>query len=432
MPKFGPIEISDIRFPTSKTGDGSDAMYVDPDYSATYVVLRTDAGDGLEGHGFTFTIGRGNEVCVAAARALAYLVEGEDVDECFADMGALWRRLTNDTQLRWLGPDKGVIHLATAAIVNACWDLYAKREGKPLWKLLSDMSPEALVSLVDFRYLTDALSRDEALDLLRGRAPGRAERENALRSEGLPAYITCGWYGYPEDKLARLCAEAVADGFSHVKLTVGGDPAIDRRRLAIGRREIGPDLRLMADANQRWGVAEAIERIRSFAEFDLWWMEEPTSPDDVLGHAEIARQIRPVEVATGEHVHNQVMYKQYFQARALGVCQLDACRIGGVNEAVAVLLLAAKFDVPVCPHAGGVGLPEYVRHLSAFDFVAVGGSREDRVVEYVDHLHEHFVDPALVRSGRYLAPEMPGYSATMHDESRDYYTWPSGGGWSGA
>jgi L-fuconate dehydratase len=424
------VEVIDVRFPTSRDLDGSDAMNPDPDYSAAYVVLHTDADDGLEGHGFTFTIGRGNEVVCAAVAALRPLVVGCSVEEACADMGAFWRRVTRDSQLRWIGPEKGVIHLATAAVVNAMWDLFAKREGKPLWKLLVDMPPEELVALVDWRYLTDDLTPEGALSLLREREDGRAEREKQLLADGLPSYTTsAGWLGYDDHKLRRLCQEAVEAGWSHVKLKVGADLEDDVRRCRIAREVIGPDRKLMIDANQRWDVGEAIEAMVRLAEHDPWWIEEPTSPDDILGHAEIARSIAPVRVATGEHVHNRVMFKQLLQAGALGFCQIDACRLGGVNEVVAVLLLAAHHGVPVCPHAGGVGLCELVQHLSAFDFVAVSGSLDDVVVEYVDHLHEHFVDPVRTAGGRYLAPQQPGYSAEIKRSSLDEHRFPDGAAW---
>jgi L-fuconate dehydratase len=424
------LEVIDVRFPTSRDLDGSDAMNPDPDYSAAYVVLHTDADDGLEGHGFTFTIGRGNEVVCAAVASLRPLVVGCSVEEACADMGAFWRRVTRDSQLRWIGPEKGVIHLATAAVVNAMWDLFAKREGKPLWKLLVDMTPEELVALVDWRYLTDDLTPEDALALLREREDGRAEREKQLLTDGLPSYTTsAGWLGYDDDKLRRLCQEAVDAGWSHVKLKVGADLEDDERRCRIAREVIGADRKLMIDANQRWDVGEAIEAMARLAEHDPWWIEEPTSPDDILGHAKIARAISPVRVATGEHVHNRVMFKQLLQADALGFCQVDACRLGGVNEVVAVLLLAAHHGVPVCPHAGGVGLCELVQHLSAFDFVAVSGSLDDVVVEYVDHLHEHFVDPVRTGAGRYLAPEQPGYSAEIKRSSLDEHRFPGGGAW---
>lgn len=429
MPKVVAVQPYDVRFPTSRLLDGSDAMNLDPDYSLAYVVVRTDAGDGLDGHGFTFTTGRGTEVCVAAINALVPLVMGRDLDELLADMGGLWRGLTRDTQLRWLGPEKGVTHLAVAAVVNALWDLYAKREGVPLWRLLARMTPRQLVDLVDFRYIDDALSPGEARELLEHRMSGRAERIAIAERDGLPAYTTSpGWLGYDDDKLRRLCRDAVAAGWRHVKIKVGADTADDVRRARIVRDEIGPDRGLMMDANQVWGVEQALAGIAALRRFDPMWIEEPTSPDDVLGHARIARDIAPVPVATGEHVHNRIMFKQFLQAGGMQVCQLDACRLGGVNEVIAVLLLAAHFDVRVCPHAGGVGLCEYVQHLAMFDYVAVG-AREDDLVEYVDHLHEHFLDPVRVRDGRYLPPGSPGYSAELRPESLARYVFPGGAAW---
>jgi L-fuconate dehydratase len=428
--RIADLETVDVRFPTSRDLDGSDAMNVDPDYSGAYVILRTDADDGLEGHGFAFTIGRGTEVQVAAIEALAPLVVGLDVESLFADTAAFWRRLAGDSQLRWLGPEKGVIHMATAAIVNAVWDLYAKREGKPLWKLLADMSPEQLVALVDFRHMTDALTPDEAVDLLRDREPGRAERERRLLADGLPAYTTSpGWLGYSDDKLRALIAEAIAEGFAHIKLKVGANPEDDVRRCALARDAMGPDLPLLIDANQVWDVATAIEHVSRLEPYGITWVEEPTSPDDILGHLAIARAVHPIAVAAGEHCHNRVMFKQLLQSGAIGVCQIDACRLGGVNEAVAVLLLAAKFGVPVCPHAGGLGLCELVQHLAAFDYVAVGGSLQGRVVEFVDHLHEHFVDACVVAGGRYRAPSRPGYSSEMRAESLARFAYPAGPAW---
>jgi L-fuconate dehydratase len=424
------VQTHDIRFPTSRALDGSDAMNADPDYSAAYVVLHTDAGDGIEGHGLTFTVGRGNELCVAAIEALAPLVLGLGLDEIAADMGAFWRRLVGDTQLRWVGPEKGVLHLATAAMVNAVWDLWAKVEGKPLWKLLADMSPEELVRCIDFRYLSDALTREQALEILRRLAPTRAERERELLRTGYPAYTTsAGWLGYPDDKIRRLCREGMASGWSHFKIKVGRDLADDVRRCAIIREEIGHDRKLMVDANQVWEVGEAIANMRELARFDPWWIEEPTSPDDVLGHAAIARAIAPIGVATGEHCQNRVIFKQLMQAGAIRFCQIDACRLGGVNEVLAVLLLAAHFGIPVCPHAGGVGLCEYVQHLSIVDYICVSGSLEDRIIEYVDHLHEHFLDPVLIRDGRYVPPTAPGYSITMRPESLREHAFPDGPAW---
>ena len=427
------VLVRDVRFPTSRALDGSDAMNPDPDYSAAYVVLKSDDPSGPEGHGLTFTIGRGNDLCVAAARALAPMVRGQSVEACIGDMGSFWRRLTGDSQFRWIGPEKGVIHLATAALVNAMWDLYAKAERKPLWKLLTDLSPEALVAAIDFRYLADALTPDEALDLLRRRQGGRAEREAEMRRDGFPAYTTsAGWLGYPDEKVRRLCREAVAAGWTHIKMKVGVSPDDDRRRAALIREEIGPARALMMDANQYWDVGTAIERTRALAQFRPLWIEEPTSPDDILGHAAIARAVAPIGVATGEHVHNRVMFKQYFQANAIAFCQADVARLGGVNEMLAVLLLAAKFGIPVCPHAGGVGLCEYEQHISLFDYIAVSGSLERRVLEYVDHLHEHFIDPVVIRRGRYMPPERPGFSIAMRPESLEAYDYPGGRAWQGA
>ena len=423
------MDALDIRFPTSRTLAGSDAMNVDPDYSAAYVVLHTDSE--LEGHGLTFTIGRGNEICVAAARALEQFVVGRDAEELFADMGGFWRRITGDSQLRWLGPEKGVIHLATAAVVNAAWDLYAKSRDVPLWRLLAGLTPAEIVALVDFRYLRDALDEHEALDRLAAKAEGRARRQAELERDGIPAYVTSvGWMGYDEELTRTLCEKAMAEGWTAVKMKVGRTPEEDARRAELIRSVIGSDIRLMMDANQVWDVPEAIERTRALARFDPYWMEEPTSPDEILGHAAIARAIAPIRVATGEHAHSRVMFKQLMQAGAIGVAQLDACRLAGVNEAVAVLLLADKFGIPVCPHAGGVGLCEYVQHLSAFDYIAVSGSLDGRMTEYADHLHEHFLDPARTVNGRYVMPARPGYSAQMHEESIADHLFPGGAAWS--
>jgi len=420
------VDALDVRFPTSRSLDGSDAMNPDPDYSAAYAIVRTDE-EALTGHGFTFTIGRGNEICVAAIAALRPLVVGRSLEDIVADLGGFWRSITGDSQLRWIGPEKGAIHLATAAVVNAVWDLYAKREGKPLWKLLVDLSPEEIVRCVDFRYLTDALTPAEALELLRRHEPTKADRERQMLEEGFPAYTTSiGWLGYSDEKMRRLTREAVEQGWTHFKMKVGVSLEDDVRRATLLRSEIGEERRLMMDANQAWDVGQAIENMRRLAEFDPWWIEEPTSPDDVLGHAVIARALAPIRVATGEHVHNRVMFKQLLQADAIGFCQIDSCRLGGVNEVIAVLLLAAKFDVPVCPHAGGVGLCEYVQHLSLFDYVAVSADLTDRVIEYVDHLHEHFVSPVVMREGRYMPPEEPGYSAEMKRDSLEGHRFSSG------
>ena len=428
--KITDLEVLDLRFPTSRTHAGTDAVHVDPDYSAAYVVLGTDAG--IDGHGLTFTIGRGNEVVAAAIEAYRPLVVGRQLADITANFAAFWRSLAGESQLRWLGPEKGVIHLALAAIVNAVWDLRAKIERKPVWKLLADLTPEEIVDCIDFRYISDALSRDEALDILERQAPSRARREAELLQSGYPAYTTSvGWMGYPDAAIRQLCGDAVAGGWTHFKVKVGGRPEDDYRRLALVRAEVGPDRRVMIDANQRWEVDEAIDRVRELASFAPWWIEEPTSPDDVLGHAKIAAAVRGfgIGVATGEHCANRVLFKQLFQAGAIDFCQIDSCRLGGVNENLAVILMAAKFGVPVCPHAGGVGLCEYVQHLSMFDFIAVSGTTENRVIEYVDHLHEHFVTPVVIRGGRYVAPTAPGYGAEMRELSRVAHRYPDGHVW---
>jgi L-fuconate dehydratase len=424
------LDCLDLRFPTSATLDGSDAMNPDPDYSAAYVILRTDDADGLEGHAFCFTIGRGNDVVTAAIGALRPFVVGRGLDEVLDHLGRFSAELVGDSQLRWLGPEKGVMHMAIGAVVNAAWDLAAKRAGKPVWKLLSDLPPKQLVGLVDFRYLVDALSPEEALDLLEKAEPGRAEREKVLLRDGYPAYTTSpGWLGYDDAKVTRLARQAVADGFTQIKLKVGASLTDDVRRFRAARAAVGPAVRIAVDANQRWNVDEAISWMGALAEFSPYWIEEPTSPDDVLGHAAIRRGVAPVKVATGEHVQNRVVFKQLLQAGAVDIVQIDAARVGGVNENVAILLLAAKFGVPVCPHAGGVGLCELVQHLSMFDFVAVTGRMEDRVIEYVDHLHEHFVDPVRIKGGRYQAPTRPGFGAEILPVSRAQYLFPDGPVW---
>jgi L-fuconate dehydratase len=429
MPRITSVEVVDVRFPTSLTRDGSDAMNKDGDYSAAYVVLHTD-DPSLSGYGFTFTIGRGNDLCAAAAVQRAEPLAGRDVDVLCDDLGAVYRELQSDSQLRWLGPDKGVIHLALAAVMNALWDLAARRAGVPLWRLLSGMSPEELVRAADLRYLSDVLTPEQAIALLSRQEPGRKQRIEELETSGYPCYTTsAGWLGYSDAKLRRLCEEAVAAGYKHVKLKVGANLEDDIRRCRIAREVIGPDGNLMIDANQVWDVPEAIEWVKALAEFEPLWIEEPTSPDDILGHAAIRKAVAPIGVASGEHGMNRVLFKQMFQAGALDYCQLDAARLGSVNEVLAVYLLAAWFDVPVCPHAGGVGLCELVQHLAIFDYVAVSGSLDRRVTEYVDHLHEHFVDPCLVRNGAYVLPDAPGYSAEMHRESLETYRFPDGNYW---
>jgi L-fuconate dehydratase len=424
------VDVTDVRFPTSLSADGSDAMNKDGDYSAAYVHLRTDDPD-LAGYGFTFTIGRGNDICALAARDRAQPLIGRDVAEITDDLGGIYRELASDSQLRWLGPEKGVEHLAMAAVMNAVWDLAARRAGKPLWQLLTDMTPEQMADVCDLRYLSDALTRDEVVSMLSELAPTRAARVAELSQTGYPCYTTsAGWLGYSDEKLRRLCQEAVDDGYSHIKLKVGANLEDDVRRCRIAREVIGDDVHLMIDANQVWDVPQAIEWVQALAEFRPLWIEEPTSPDDVLGHAAVRKAVAPIGVASGEHGMNRVLFKQMFQAEALDYCQLDSARLASLNEIIPVFLMAKKYGVPVCPHAGGVGLCELVQHLSVFDYVAVSGSLENRVTEYVDHLHEHFVDACIVRDGAYALPQAPGYSAQMHAESVAEYAYPDGGYWS--
>jgi len=419
----------DIRFPTSRDFSGSDAMNLDPDYSATYVILKTN-DPALEGHGLTFTIGRGNEICLAAVKALQHLVIGRDLNEITENMGAWWRSFTGDSQLRWIGPDKGVIHLATAAVVNAVWDLWAKSVKKPLWKLLADMTPEEFVRCVDFKYITDAITPDEALALLTSRAAGKKERINYLMEHGYPAYSTsAGWLGYSDEKMRRLCRELVDSGWRYLKLKVGANLEDDIRRCKIAREVVGNDFKIMVDANQKWDVGDAVTWMKELAEFNPWWIEEPTSPDDVLGHQAIRNAIHPIRVATGEHCQNRILFKQFMQANAMDVCQIDSCRLGGVNEVLAVLLMAAKFNIPVCPHAGGVGLCEYVQHLAMVDYICISATLENRVLEYVDHLHEHFIHPVTIQSGCYMPPLESGYSITIKPASLDQHEYPNGIVW---
>ncbi len=421
--KITDFETKDIRFPTSRDLDGSDAMNTVPDYSAAYVIFKTNR-EGLEGHGLTFTTGRGTELCVKAVELLANSVVGTSLDDITTNFGDYWKQITGDSQLRWLGPDKGVVHLATAAVVNALWDLYAKAEEKPLWQLLADMSPEELVRCIDFSYITDAITPDEALQMLKKLEPTKQQRIDHLLQDGYPAYTTsAGWLGYSDDKIRKLCREAVDNGWNYLKMKVGANLEDDMRRAEIIREEIGYDRTLMMDANQIWEVDEAITNMKKLAQFNPWWIEEPTSPDDVLGHAAIRKAINPIKVATGEHCQNRIMFKQFITAKGLDICQIDSCRVGGVNENLAIMLMAAKYDVPVCPHAGGVGLCEYVQHLSMIDYIAISGTMENRVTEYVDHLHEHFIDPVKIKNAHYIPPEKPGYSIEMNQESLEEYEY---------
>lgn len=421
------VEVIDLRFPTSRELIGSDAVNKDPDYSAAYCILSTDSG--LTGHGLAFTLGRGTELVTEALAYLSRNLPGRTLHSITRNLNAFYLELTGDTQFRWLGPEKGVIHLACAALINAVWDLYAKSEQKPVWRLLAEMEPEQIVGAIDFRYIEDALTQDEALTILRKGKVGQSNRLEKIKREGYPAYTTsAGWFGFSDEKIRRLCQEAVADGWTHFKLKVGGDPQDDLRRGRIVREVIGLDKFLMVDANQKWGVEEAIRRTNQLAELQPWWMEEPTNPDDILGHARIRRETS-VRIATGEHCHNAVMFKQLMQAGAIDVCQIDSCRVAGVNENLAIILMAAKFGIPVCPHAGGVGLCEYVQHLSIFDFLSGSCALENRVIEFVDHLHEHFRDPVKIRHGHYLVPQAPGYSIEIFPESLKKYRFPDGEIW---
>ncbi|XP_072169847.1 mitochondrial enolase superfamily member 1-like [Diadema setosum] len=430
--KIVAVDVKDIRFPTSLEGHGSDAMHTDPDYSCAYVIIKTDAGDGLEGHGPTFTIGRGTEVVVAGVNALVPFVVGVNLSEIFGDFASFWRKLTSESQLRWIGPEKGVIHLATAAMMNALWDLWAKREGKPLWKLLVDMTPEQLVSVIDFRYITDALTKEEALEILRANEATKGEREAELIKNGFPAYTTStAWLGYSDETLRQRCRAALSEGWTWFKMKIGADINDDIRRAQLLREEIGYDKVLMMDCNQRWEVSQSIDWMKRLAEFKPYWIEEPISPDDIMGHATISRALNPlgIKVATGEQCQNRVMFKQFLQAEALQILQIDSCRIGGVNEILSVILMAKKFGVPVCPHAGGVLLCELVHHLSMFDYVCVSGTKEGRVIEYVDHLAEHFKYPSIIKNACYMPQQSPGYSTELKASSIRDYVYPQGGAW---
>lgn len=422
------IRVVDLRFPTSRESIGSDAVNKDPDYSAAYCILETDTE--LEGHALTFTLGRGTELCVRAIEYLSRFVKHRTLASITADLNAFYLELTGDTQFRWLGPEKGVVHLACGALINAIWDLYAKAEGKPVWRLLADMTPEQIVAAIDFRYISDALTRSEALEILSHGKRNQAERLASLETFGYPAYTTSvGWFGFSDEKIRQLCHEALAEGWRYFKLKVGGKPEDDLRRALLVRQEIGQDCHMMLDANQKWGVEEAIQRTLDLARVQPFWMEEPTSPDDILGHARIRREVAPIRIATGEHCHNSVMFKQMFQAGAIDVCQIDSCRVAGVNENLAILLMAAKFGIPVCPHAGGVGLCEYVQHLANFDFLGISCSLEGRVIEFVDHLHEHFLHPVVIRNAHYMLPQDAGYSCEILPASLERFAFPDGEVW---
>lgn len=428
MPTISAVDVQDVRFPTSLELDGSDAVNVDPDYSAAYVIVKADNGE--VGHGLVFSCGRGNEVIVRAIESYGQLLLGQDVDDLVSDLGAAAKRLIHDSQMRWLGPEKGVSHMAAGAVINALWDIAARRAGKPLWRYLADLSPEEIVRAIDFTHISDALSPEEALRILREGQAGKEQRIAELEQDGYPAYTTSpGWLGYSDEKVVRLSQEAVQNGFDLIKLKVGGNLESDRHRLRIVREAIGEDIKVAVDANQRWEVTEAIEWLQHLSEFNPWWIEEATSTDDILGHATIRKAVSPIKVATGEAVHNRIIFKQLLQAEAIDVLQIDATRVAGVNENLANLLLARKFGVPVCPHAGGVGLCELVQHFSFFDYAVVSGTQDNRYIEYVDHLHEHFSEPVVIRNARYQAPAKPGIGAEMHSTSRERWTFPHGAGW---
>ncbi|KAM5350519.1 hypothetical protein ACJ41O_007024 [Fusarium nematophilum] len=416
----------DVRFPTSLDGTGSDAMNAAGNYSSAYCILETDSQ--YTGHGMTFTIGRGNDIVCAAINHVAERLRGKTLSSLVSNWGQTWRYLVNDSQLRWIGPEKGVIHLALGAVVNAVWDLWAKTLDKPVWRIVADMSPEEFVSCIDFRYITDAITPEEAIAMLKEQEATKPQRlQDALNSRAVPAYTTsAGWIGYGDDKMKGLLQETLNAGYRHFKLKVGGDIERDRKRLGMAREIIGYDKGnvLMTDANQVWSVPEAIEYMKQLAEFKPWFIEEPTSPDDVLGHKAVRDALKPhgIGVATGEMCQNRVIFKQLLQVGAIDVCQIDACRMGGVNEVLAVLLMAKKFGVPIVPHSGGVGLPEYTQHLSTIDYVVVSGKLS--VLEYVDHLHEHFFHPSVIKDGYYTTPLEPGYSVEMKPESMDRFSYP--------
>ncbi len=430
--KITKLEVVDLRFPTSQHLDGSDAMNPDPDYSASYVIVHTD-NEKYKGHGLCFTIGRGNEICVKAVESLQHLILNKKLSDFTSNMGHFWRHLVSDSQLRWLGPEKGVIHMATAAIVNAVWDLWAKVENKPLWQLICDLTSEELINCLDFRYIRDALSPSEALEILQNIESSKSIRQQEMQNHGVKAYTTsAGWLGYSDEKLFKLCQQALADGFTHIKLKVGQNLQDDIRRLTIAREAIGDNNFLMIDANQVWDVNQAIDYVAKLQKFNLYWVEEPTSPDDILGHQKIKNAINPINVATGEHCHNKIMFKQFMQAKAIDICQIDSCRVAGVNEILSILLLAKKFNIPVCPHAGGVGLCEYTQHLSIIDYIAISGDKSNTVLEYVDHLHQHFIDPVVMKNGYYQVPTKPGYSIEVFPQSLADYQFPQGKIWSEA
>ena len=419
------VQTYDFRFPTSQTLSGSDAMNPDPDYSAAYVEIHTNKDDGIVGTGFVFTIGRGNDVVCRAIDSMSQVLLGRNVEDFLENMRSAWDLLVGDSQLRWLGPEKGVEHMAIGAVLSALWDIKAKRAGKPLWRLLAEMEPEELVSTLDFRYLTDALRPEEATEILKQGQQGKEERIKYLLKNGYPGYSTAaGWLGYADEKMVEIAKKETQEkGFKQIKLKVGHNVDDDLRRLALARETIGPEVRLAVDANQVWDVPEAIEWINKFHDFDLAWVEEPTNPDDIIGHATIARAINPIPVATGEQMQNRIMFKQFLQENAFGVMQIDATRVAGPQEIVLEYLMAKKFNKIVCPHAGGVGLCEAVCHFAMFDYCAVSGTMDGRMIEYVDNQHEYFVHPTEIRNGNYVTPTAPGNGTEMTIETAEKYIY---------
>lgn len=424
------VEVKDIRFPTSLKADGSDAMHTDPDYSCAYVILKTNTD--IRGYGLTFTLGRGTEIVVQACKSLSTLLKNQKVLNIFNDFASFWRKLTSESQLRWIGPEKGVIHLATAAIINALWDMWARIEKKPVWKLLVDLTPEQLVSTIDFRYITDFITKEEAIRMLRNNEVDKKKREKFLIENGYPAYTTqIGWLGYSDEKVKELCKKFLDLGFTSFKAKVGQNMKDDIQRCRLIRETIGYENKLMLDANQVWDVEEAIEWMKQLKEFKPVWIEEPTSPDDILGHAKIAEELKSIgiAVATGEMCANRVMFKQLLQSKAIQFCQIDSARIGGINEILAVYFMAKKIGIPVCPHAGGIGLCEMVQHLQMWDFISLSGTTTDRVIEYVDQQHEHFENPVQLRNACYMPPIAPGYSTKLKNDCISNYIYPDGTEW---
>lgn len=429
MVKITGASVVDLRYPTSKQLDGSDAMNPDPDYSAAYLRLHTSDAD-LTGNGFAFSIGRGNDLQVAAIESLAERLVGREVDGLCEDPAALNRELLWDSQLRWFGPDKGVMHMAMGVVMTAVWDLRCRREQRPLWASLLALTPAEVVDMVDWTYISDFLDPGRAREVLEQRLSDRPQRLARMEAEGIAAYTTTpGWLGYTDEKLVRLCTEAVADGFATIKLKVGADIVEDRRRLALAREAVGPDINIAVDANQCWSVSEAIAAINQLREFDLRWVEEPTHPDDMVGHADIARAVAPVPIATGEMLANPVMARQLLQLGGVQVLQIDATRMAGVHDLLAAMLMACHAGVDVIPHAGGVGLCEAVQHFAYFYTVALANDPSRVEIEYVDHLHDQLEVPVRLSDGRYFPPSEPGAGTAFTSAAITDFAYPAGTEW---